>query len=88
VVEITQTFRVAGTDVDEDVTAQTADTVFATDHYELRYAMEIKLLSRMTVVRRPMAAHPDHSSSAARTTRRRPEPCAPYAAPIASSTGC
>ncbi len=42
VVEITQTFRVAGTDVDEDIAVETADIVFAADRYELRYVMEIK----------------------------------------------
>ncbi|MGH3708183.1 MAG: GntR family transcriptional regulator [Pseudonocardiaceae bacterium] len=42
VVEITQTFRVAGTGVDEDIAVETADIVFAADRYELRYLMEIK----------------------------------------------
>jgi GntR family transcriptional regulator len=42
VVEITQTFRVAGTDVDDDIAVETADIVFAADRYELRYVMEIK----------------------------------------------
>ncbi len=42
VVEITQTFRVVGSDVDDDVAVETADIVFAADRYELRYVMEIK----------------------------------------------
>ncbi|MGH3972436.1 MAG: UTRA domain-containing protein [Pseudonocardiaceae bacterium] len=41
VVEITQTFRVAQTDVDNDITVQTADILFAADRYELRYVMKI-----------------------------------------------
>ena len=42
VVEIAQTFRVAGHDVDEDTVVEIADIVFAADRYELRYVMEIK----------------------------------------------
>jgi GntR family transcriptional regulator len=42
VVEIIQTFRVAGTGVDQDIAVETADIVFAADRYELRYVMEIK----------------------------------------------
>jgi hypothetical protein len=40
--EITQTFRVASTNVDEDIAVATVDIVFAADRYELRYVMEIK----------------------------------------------
>jgi GntR family transcriptional regulator len=42
VVDIAQTFRVAGHDVDNDTVVKIADIVFAADRYELRYVMEIK----------------------------------------------
>jgi len=42
VLDITQIFRVAGTDVDDDITVATVDIVVAADRYELRYVMEIK----------------------------------------------
>lgn len=42
VLKIIQTFRVAASDVDEDIAVATADIVFAADRYELRYVMEIK----------------------------------------------
>lgn len=42
VVEITQTFRVAQPDVDNDITVETADILFAADRYELRYVMKIE----------------------------------------------
>ena len=42
VLDITQTFRIAATNVDDDITVATVDIVFAADRYELRYVMEIK----------------------------------------------
>lgn len=42
VAEITQTFRMASTGVNDDIAVETADIVFAADRYELRYVMEIK----------------------------------------------
>jgi GntR family transcriptional regulator len=41
-VEIAQTFRVTGHDVDNDTVVEIADIVFAADRYELCYVMEIK----------------------------------------------
>ncbi len=42
VLKITQTFRVATPEVDQDIAVATVDIVFAADRYELRYVMEIK----------------------------------------------